>query len=300
MPRGDIFLRARPLSPALVLVAGTIAGCAMDATIKHLGHTNHVLLVALGRFAFGAGFSALLWLRAGRPAISAAMWRAHGARGVVIAFAAVSFFWSLNVLPLAEAIVYSFIYPLLIPFIARALLGEQVRLASLGAALIGFLGVVAAAQGAPPPSQAPNHNLGVAAVLFSATMFALSMVQLRQRAQADGPIIAGMMSSLVPALILIAPALALAAPPRLEDTPMFLLMGAFAALFMYLIARAYSGAEAQKLAPIHYLELIWASAIGYFIFQETPRPEIFVGAGLIVTACLFATYTERRAMRRAA
>ena len=46
---------------------------------------------------------------------------------------------------------------------------------------------------------------------------------------------------------------------------------ALAAVFMYLMAQAYSRAEAQQLAPIHYTELIYASAIGFFIFHETPR-----------------------------
>jgi S-adenosylmethionine uptake transporter len=71
-------------------------------------------------------------------------------------------------------------------------------------------------------------------------------------------------------------------------------MGALAAAFMYLMARAYAAAEAQQLAPIHYTELIWATAIGYVVFKETPRLEIYLGAALIIAACLFAAYDERR------
>ena len=75
-------------------------------------------------------------------------------------------------------------------------------------------------------------------------------------------------------------------------------MGALAAVFMYLMARAYARAEAQQLAPIHYTELIWASVIGFVIFHETPRVEIYVGASLIVAACLWAAYDERRSVAR--
>ncbi|MDX2274026.1 MAG: DMT family transporter [Hyphomonadaceae bacterium] len=288
-------MRGAPSSPAILLLGATLAGCCMDATIKHLAHTNHILLVAFGRYLFGALISAGIWLRAGAPSISAEMWRAHALRGFVITGTAVGFFWALTILPLAEAVTLSFIYPLLIPFVARIMLGEQVRTASVVAAAIGFVGVIVAAQGAPSVEESPQHALGVAAVIFSALMFALAMVLLRSRAQTDGPLIVGMMSSLFPALILAGPTLAFATPPRLEDWPIFLLMGAFAATFMYLIARAYAGAEAQKLAPIHYAELIWASAIGYLIFRETPRIELYLGAALIVAACLLAAYQERRA-----
>ena len=56
-------------------------------------------------------------------------------------------------------------------------------------------------------------------------------------------------------------------------------------------------ARAQQLAPVHYTELIYASLIGYLIFHETVRAEIYVGAILIVAACLWAAYDERRLAR---
>jgi S-adenosylmethionine uptake transporter len=71
-------------------------------------------------------------------------------------------------------------------------------------------------------------------------------------------------------------------------------MGALAAVFMYMMARAYMRAEAQQLAPIHYTELLWATLVGYVIFHESPRLEIYLGASLIIAACLFAAYDERR------
>lgn len=277
-------MRAAP--PALILLAGIAAGSCMDGTIKHLAQTNSVLLVTLGRYLFGGLFSLIPWVHAGRPAITRDMLKAHFWRGVVVASCSVGFFWGLTVLPLAEAVTLSFIYPLIVPFIARVMIGETIRASSIGAALIGFAGVIVATQGAPNADANPLHGWGVAAVLYSTIMFSVAMVMMRDRAQKDGPVIVGLLSSLMPGLILAAPAIALATPPNLDDWWGFLLMGAFAAVFMYLIARAYAGAEAQQLAPIHYTELLWASIIGYFVFQEAPRVQIYLGAGLIVAACL--------------
>lgn len=284
----------RALPPSLVLTIAVVAGASMDATIKYLSQTNSVLLVAFGRYAFGALFSALIYWRAGLPKITAAMWRAHALRGVVIAACAVTFFWALTVLPLAEAVTLSFIYPLLAPFVAWMLLGERVRRASIAAAGLGFVGVVIAAQGAPSTEDSHMHALGVSAVLASACLFALAMVLLRQRAQSDGPVIVSLMTSVIPGLLVAGPAIAFSAPPHPPDWPVFLMLGAFAAVFMYLMAAAYARAEAQRLAPIHYTELLWASAIGYVIFHETPRPQIYLGAALIVAACLYVAYEERR------
>jgi S-adenosylmethionine uptake transporter len=287
------------LPPALVLTLAVFAGASMDATIKHLSQTNHVLLVAFGRHLFGAIFSAAIWWRAGKPRIDGEMWRAHGLRGVIIAICAVTFFWALSVLPLAEAVALSFIYPLLAPFVALVVLKERVRPVSVICALIGFAGVIVAMQGAPSSAESPPHDLGVASVLASAFFFSIAMVLLRERAQKDGAAIVGLMSSLAPGALLLAPAAALAAPPNLAELPWFLVMGMFAAAFMYLMAQAYARAEAQQLAPIHYTELIWASAFGFLLFHESPRLEIYAGATLIIAACLFAAHDERRASQRA-
>lgn len=301
------------LPPALVLTMAIIAGAAMDATIKHLSQTNSVLLVAFGRYLFGALFSALIWWRAGHPVITREMWRAHGLRGFVIATCAVTFFWSLSVLPLAEAITLSFIYPLLAPFVGAVILKERVRPSSVLCALVGFAGVIVAMQGAPSDAESPQHDLGVIAALVAATFFSLAMVLLRERAQKDGPVIVSLMTSVVPGAILLIPALLLgfnasglinaafgtnlptfASALSLNDWWFFLQLGALAAVFMYLMAQAYARAEAQQLAPIHYTELIYASMFGYVLFHETPRVQIYMGAALIIAACLWAAYDERR------
>lgn len=288
----------RVLPPALVLTLAIAAGASMDATIKFLSQTNHVLLVAFGRYLFGALFSLAIYWRAGQPPISAEMWRAHGVRGFVIAACAVTFFWALSVLPLAEAVTLSFIYPLLAPFVAAIVLKERVRPASVICALIGLAGVIVAMQGAPSETESPQHDLGVTAVLVSAFFFSIAMVLLRERAQKDGAPIVGLMTSLFPGLILAIPTIIFATPPALETWPFFLLMGALAATFMYLMARAYARAEAQQLAPIHYTELIWASLIGFLIFQEVPRVQIYFGAVIIIAACLWAAWDERRLAAR--
>ncbi|HYD73966.1 MAG TPA: DMT family transporter [Candidatus Binatia bacterium] len=282
------------LSPALILVLAITAGSAMDATIKYLTQTNHVLIVTLGRYVFGAIFSLAIWWQAGKPAVTPEMWRAHALRGFVIAGCATTFFWALTILPLAEAVTLSFIYPLIVPFMAAVALRERVRPQSLVAAIVGFAGVIVATQGAPPVEQSPLHAWGVAAVLVSAGLFSIAMVLLRQRAQTDGAPIVGLMTSLFPAMIVAGPAIAFAPPPNWSDWPLFLLMGALAATFMYLMARAYAKAEAQVLAPIHYVELIFATIFGIVIFNELPRIQIFLGAALIIAACLYVTYEERR------
>lgn len=287
-------MRASRFPPALVLLTAIAFGSGMDATIKYLCQTNNVALVTTGRYFFGAFFSLIPWLHAGRPRITREIFMAHVPRGVVVSMSSVTFFWGLTVLPLAEAVTVSFIYPLIVPFVAKAMIGEHVRATSIIAALIGFAGVLVAMIGAPSVAVSPLHAWGVAAVLFSALTFSVAMVLLRDRAKKDGPVLVGLLSSLMPGLFLGPPAILLAAPPHWDQWWAFLMLGVFAAVFMYLLSRAYAHAETQQLAPIHYTELLWATAVGFIVFHEVPRISIFFGAALIVAACLYSAYGERR------
>lgn len=273
--------------------AGIAILCGMDAVIKHLVETNDVLVVTLGRYIFGAAFAIAIWLRSGRPTLTRDMWKAHAARGVVIAISATLFFWCLSVLPLAEVIVITFIAPLLVPFIARTLLGEKLRPRSLIAGVAGFAGVLIAASGGDNFSADNQRLFGIGAAVAAALTYALSITMLRARAGKDGPIAIGVLSSVIPGLIIALPTIITGDLPPVGDLPDFLALGALAASGMYLLARAYANAEAQVLAPLEFTALVWAALIGIFLFDEIPRPQVWVGAVIIIGACLWGAQKEK-------
>lgn len=273
--------------------AGIAILCAMDGVIKHLVASNDSMVVTLGRYVFGAMFAVIIWLRSGRPALTREMWKAHSARGVVIAISASLFFWCLSVIPLAELIVITFIAPLLVPFVARAVLGEKLRPRSLIAGAAGFGGVIIAASGGDNFSPDNQRLLGIAGALVSAITYALSITLLRGRAARDGPIAIGVLSSVIPGAIIALPTLVTGQLPPLGDLPDFLALGALAASGMYFLARAYANAEAQVLAPLEYTALIWAALIGFFFFSEVPRMEVWIGGAVIVAACLWGAHKEK-------
>lgn len=282
------------LSPVALAAIGTALLCVMDAVIKHLSATNGALAIALGRYVFGAAAAGAIWNAAGRPRITMEMLRAHAVRGVLIATSAWCFFFALGKLELVEAITLGFLAPLLIPFAAWALLGERVRVTSFAAGIVGFAGAVIAANGAPVEQQSPERVLGIAAALTASVTYALSIAMLRQRADKDGAPVIGLMQTLLPMAIVAGPAIALSPMPPLGDLPWFLLMGTLGATGWYLLIKAYAQTEAQRLAPIEFTALIWASLFGYVIFHEIPRPQVYAGAALIIAACLYAAWEERR------
>lgn len=287
-PSADHHFRA-----VLFGAAGIAVLCVMDGVIKHLVATNNVLVVTLGRYIFGAFFAFIVWRRAGARRLTREMLKAHAVRGALIACAATSFFWCLSVLPLAELIVITFIAPLMVPFIASAMLGEKVRRRSLIAALAGFSGVIIAAAGGDNFSADNQRLIGIAGALFSAVTYAITVVLMRDRAGKDGAEAVALLGAVFPALLVAGPAIVFGSLPAVGDLPYFIALGLLATTGIWLLARGYAGAEAQVLAPLEFTALIWAALIGFFIFGETPPPQTFVGAVIIVAACLWGAQPEK-------
>jgi len=282
-------------SPIFVAVLAVMLACAMDAIIKRLGASYSALMIAFVRFSFGAVVAGAAFIVTRPAPITRAALPVHLLRAVAIVVSAVTFFYALAVLPLAEANVLGFAAPLYVPVFARVLLKEKLSKASVAAGLIGFVGVVIAAWRPDGAALSARHWWGIVAVCASAPIYALSVVMLRYRAAADGPVAIGVMGNLLPALILAGPALALSPLPALGDLPAFAIVGALGASFWIMLTWAYARAPAQRIAPIDYSSLIWAALWGYLFFHETPRLQTLFGAAFIIGACALVTWEERRA-----
>ena len=62
----------------------------------------------------------------------------------------------------------------------------------------------------------------------------------------------------------------------------------------WLLIKTYEVAEASAVQPFAYLQLVFASAIGIFIMGETLRPNVALGAAIVVGAGLFTLWRTRQ------
>lgn len=288
-------LRAAPAAPMIAVSIAVALGAMLDATIKHLGTEIPALMIAFGRFFAGTFAAGAIFLFAGARRITATQWRFHAGRGVIIVVSATTFFYALTLMPLVEAIVIGFLAPLLVPFVAWLLLKERPGRDSLVAALAGFAGAALAMSGAPHADAAyPDRALGVIAALVAVVAYAVQLVLLRQRAGEDGPALTTLLANVFPALYLAVPALALHAPPPLAVWPWFAVLGMIGAGLWLFMAWGYARAPAATLAPLEYTALIWSAALGFFLFDETPRPETIAGGVVIAAACVWLAWRRQK------
>ena len=67
---------------------------------------------------------------------------------------------------------------------------------------------------------------------------------------------------------------------------------------MWFIINAIRAGEASAIAPVQYLRLVYAVALGWWVFAEWPDAWTFVGAAIIVASTLYITRREAQLARR--
>jgi drug/metabolite transporter (DMT)-like permease len=274
---------------ALEAAAGIAVLSLMDAVIKGLAARYPVFQIAFVRYLVGsAAMLAMLALaRPGWPSWETL--RTNGLRALLVVATAVTFFYALGVLPLAETLALSFISPILVAVMGAAMLGEAVPRKVAAAMGIGFLGMAVVIGGQFAPGGEGRSWLGIAAVLVSAFTYALSMVLLRARAQRDPVLTIVAIQNFGPALVLAGPSALVWTPASGPDWALLALIGLLGVAGHLLMSRAYARAEAARLAVMEYTARIWALVFGYVGFGEVPGLVTMAGAALIVAGSVMAT-----------
>ncbi len=277
--------------PALRAASGIAVLSIMDAVIKGMAAFYPIFQVAFLRFACGslivAGVVAVM--RPGWPNRETVL--ANSLRSVIAVVTAVSFFYALGQLPLAETLVLSFLSPMFIALFGLLMLKEKVDVRIIGAIAIGFAGTLIVVLGQTEEANSARSWAGVAAALTSAVTYALSLVLLRQRAQRDKFLHIVVFQNIGPAVLVAPFALFVWQPLDLMHLGWFMLMGLLGFMGHMLMVTAYAKAEAARLAPLEYTALIWAVLIGYGVFSEIPTWAT-LGGGLLIVAA--AAMTSKR------
>lgn len=281
----------RPTNPAIafaVAAAGVGTFSLMDAAMKDLSISVGAYNAVLWRNLAGCLMAGTLFLVTGQGWPARANLRLHLWRSFIVAGMAVSFFWAIAVLPLAEAIGLSFIAPVIALYLAAILLGEKIGREAILASIAGLAGVGVILYGKFSGHYSSDALWGALAVLFSAILFAYNLILARQQAQAAGPIEIAFFQNLLTASVLALAAPWFLAPLVVAKVPMLLTAASLAIFSLLLMSWAYARAEAQILIPVEYTAFVWAMLFGWLFFDEPVTLTTLIGTALIVGGSLIA------------
>jgi S-adenosylmethionine uptake transporter len=281
-------LHPRPLIPFAVACAGIGTFSLMDAAMKDLALSLGAYNAVMWRNSLGALLMGILFVVTRQRWPQVSVLKIHLWRSIIVAVMAVSFFWSLTKLPLAEAIGLSFIAPVIALYLAAVMLGETIGREAVWASLAGLVGVVIIMAGRLGGDYNEGHLWGAAAVLFSAVVFAYNLILARRQAQIASPIEIAFFQNLFVALTLSLAAPWFLAPFPANHGPMLGAAAGLAIISLLLMTWAYARAEAQILIPVEYTAFVWAAAFGWLFFSEPVTLPVLAGTALIVCGSLVA------------
>ena len=200
-----------------------------------------------------------------------------------------SLFVGLKYLPLAEATAIGFVAPLFIIILSVPILKESIGIHRWSAILIGLAGVIIIIR---PGGE--FWQFASIMPLLGAIFFALSQIFTRLLSRTEKTLttlfytgLGGLIwSSLIVPFVWVA--------PSQIHIAVFLVTGIFGALAHLCMINAFDYAEASLLAPYNYTKLLWVSIFGYWVFEDIPSIEMWIGSGVIVTAGLYVFYREQK------
>ncbi len=282
--------RSQRLMPFALAALGVGFLSLMDAFMKEAALATGAYTATVLRSFAGAAIIAPFWFwrKSGWP--NRDVLKLHLERGVISAFMALSFFFSLTKLPLAEAIAISFIAPLIALYLARALLGEVIQPNAIFASLLGFAGTLVIVGGKIGQGDFDQDTaLGFASLLFSALLYAYNFIVIRRQSQLAGPVEIATFHSGIGGIVLLLFAPFLGSVPETQSLIPIIAAGALTVAGAMAIAWSYARAEAQALVPIEYSGFLWASLFGWVFFREAVTVPTIAGTVLIVIGCWLAT-----------
>lgn len=290
----------RPFLGILLMLAFCLLAPLGDSIAKLLGDTVALGILIVIRFGMQAVLlmPIVLWQRMTLRLPARMLW--WTLMRTVLHIAGIGMmFGALRFLPLADALAIAFVMPFIMLLLGHFFMNELVGLHRFSACAVGFIGTLLVIQ--------PNFvEVGYPALLplGVAVVFALFMMVTRKIARALDPIQLQTISGFQACAILI-PLLwlwpAARGDFRLEqpaETWALLaglgVIGTLAHLFMTWSLRF---APASTLAPMQYLEIPFATAIGWLVFSDLPNGLAAIGICITVLAGLYVILRERRLSR---
>jgi drug/metabolite transporter (DMT)-like permease len=275
----------------LLMIATTFVFAGQDGISRHLASEYNVMMIVMIRYWFFIFFVvAISRIRTG--SISAAAKTEQPIlqffRGLLLAAEIMVTILAFTYLGLIEAHAIFAIYPLLVAALSGPLLGEKVGWRRWSAIGVGFVGMIIILQ---PGAHAISPASLIA--LFGAFLFSLYNLLTRYAARKDSAATSFFWTGLGGFVVMTAIGPFFWEPMTQGDWIWMGVLCLTGATGHYLLIKAYEMAEASAVQPFAYLQLVFASFIGFFVFHEDMPLTTLIGAAVIVCAGIFTLWREK-------
>ena len=199
------------------------------------------------------------------------------------------YFSSLVLLPIEKVTAISFVVPLMVTILAVFFLGEKIYIYRTLALILGFGGMLVIIR--------PGYvdiSIGVYMILFSALLWSINIIITKKISKDDSAITILAHQSIFMSLLSFIIVLFFWEMPSLK-TFIYLSLAAICGTVLHLtLNHAFKLVVVSMTQPYSFLNLVFASIIGYFVFGEIPDLYTWIGALIIFIGVLIISYREMK------
>ena len=260
----------------------------MDAFAKHLSSSMDVLQITWGRYLFTLIFTLSLMLIFYRKSL---VWTKKPflqlIRGLIFVFSTYLFFYAISEISLPKALTLAFVAPICVTALSPFFLKEQVGIKRWLAVFLGFFGTLVVIR----PGLI-EFNLATFAALGCGICYGFYLIITKKLSSSDNPLLTLLLSGIV-GTIIISPFLpSIWINPTSNQWILLVLIGLIASVAHLLLILSLKYADASKLAPLGYTEIITNIIISYYFFNELPDNWTYLGLFIIVLSGLYISRRE--------
>ena len=260
----------------------------MDAFAKHLSISMDVFQITWARYFFTVVFTLSLMVFFYRETL---VWskrpKLQLIRGFILAFSTLCFFYSISVISLPKALTLAFVAPITCTALSPIFLNEKVGIRRWSAVLVGFLGTLIVIR--------PGFidvNLATLAALACGICYGFYLVITRKLSTSDNSLLTLLFTGVVGLTIISVFMPSVWVNPTLNEWIMMAIIGLIASVAHLFIILSLKYADASKLAPLGYTEIITNIIISYYFFHELPDNWTYLGLFIIVLSGLYISKRE--------
>ena len=214
-------------------------------------------------------------------------------RGLTLFCANILFFYSISIISMAKALTLAFVAPLITTALSPFFLGEKVGFKRWSAVLVGFLGSLIVIR-----PGIIEFNLASLAALGTGLFYGIYLIITRKLHNSDSPLLTLLLTGVVGATLssFLVPIVWI--DPNFNQWSLLALMGVFACLGHLFLILSLKYADASKLAPFSYFEIVTNVMLGYYFFGDFPNYWTWVGLTIIVSSGIYIYVRERSVINK--
>ncbi len=285
VPRGMVWMALSGMSFSL-----------LNALMSGLTREMHPFQAQFLRYLFGFMVMLPLLARAGLAAyapngVGGQLWR-----GAIHTAGLLLWFLALPHIALADVTALGFTGPIFVMLGAVLFLKEKVVLSRWIAAAVGLVGVAIVLA----PKLSGGGGIWTLVMLASSPLFAASFLITKVMTRRDSPEIIVMWQAFSITLFTLPFALWDWTWPDARQLAWFAMGGALGSLGHWFLTLAFRVADLSATQPVKFLDLAWASLLGFILFADMPAWTTFAGAAVIFASATWMARAEARTPRQPA